>query len=54
MYKVFCKGWWDGPWSQGTCILINMINTHEEYETGCTKGHPSTAVAIQRRLITVI
>lgn len=54
MYKVFCKVQWDGPWSQGTCILVNKINMQEEYKTGWTKGHPSAAVAIQRRLVTVV
>lgn len=54
MYKVFCKVQWDGPWSQGTCILVNKINMQEEYKTGWTKGHSSAAVAIQRWLVTVV
>ena len=54
MYRMFYNVRWDGPWSQGTCILVNKINVHEEYKPGCTKGHPSMAVAIQRGLVTVV
>lgn len=42
------------PCSQGVCVVVNRMNMHTRYKTGCTKGNPSKAVATQRRVVTVI